>query len=90
MLPNKFFENVQAGTPILASNYPEMIKLMGRFQFGLLSDPLSIQDINDQIEIVRTHPHLFKALKNNVMVAKQYLCWEIEKTRLLDAYNSIL
>lgn len=90
MLPNKFFENIQAGTPMLASNYPEMIKLIRRFQFGLLSDPLSIQDINDQIEIVRTNPELSYTLKHNVMVAKQSLCWEVEKETLRTAYLSVM
>lgn len=90
MLPNKFFENIQSGTPVLASHYPEMIKLIRRYQIGLLADPLSIPAINEQIEIVRTSHEIYNSMKNNVAVAKQSLCWEKEKQILLDAYNEIM
>lgn len=90
MLPNKFFECVQSETPIIASNYPEMIRLIGRFKMGALVEPLAIDDINNLIESIRLNKDTYALLKDNIKKAKSVLCWEKEKHTLLEAYATLL
>lgn len=89
-LPNKFFENIQSGTPMISSNFPEMEKLMNEFHIGLTCSPDDIMSINNCVEKMRTDEAFYKSCRKNVMLAKKSLCWENEKSILVEAYSKIL
>lgn len=86
MLPNKYFENIQAGTPVLSSRQPELSKMIRKYKNGLLFDPEDINDINRCVERIRTDSELYSELKGNSLKAKDELCWENEKRKLINAY----
>lgn len=86
-LPNKLFESIQAGLPIVASDLPDISDLLLEYGIGetfSLGDPGSM------------HRALMKALedpetaKANVASAAQQLCWEVESVRLLEVYRQTL
>ena len=90
MLPNKFFENIQSLTPVICSNFPEVRRLVKEYGIGLTCDPADIQDINAQIERMRTDKELYESCKRNLLKAKEELCWEREKEKLVSAYKQML
>ena len=83
-LPNKFFENIQSLTPIITSDFPEMRRLIHHYDIGLTCDTTSIEDINSCIEKLRTDKQFYIQLKENLKVAKEDLCWENEKVKLIE------
>ena len=89
-LPNKFFENIQSLTPVLCSDYPEMRRLVTEYDIGLTVDPDDQAAIDAAVERLRTDGELRARFKQNLLRAKQELCWEREKTKLVDAYRALL
>lgn len=89
MLPNKFFENVQAETPIVASDFPETSRLVERYGIGLTCDPSDAAQIASCIERLRTDEALYGECKANLGAAKRELCWERERGALEEAYAKV-
>ena len=90
MLPNKFFENIQSLTPVICSDFPEVSRLVKEYEIGLTCDPADIQDINAQIEKMRTDKAFYESCKRNLLKAKEALCWEREKEKLVSAYEQMM
>lgn len=88
-LPNKFFESIQAMTPIVASDFPEMKRIINQYQIGLTCDPYDPEQINDCVEKMRTDKNLYSSCKSNLKRAKLELCWENEKKVLQEAFQRI-
>jgi glycosyltransferase involved in cell wall biosynthesis len=89
-LPNKFFENIQAETPVIVSDFPELARLVKKYEIGLCCDPNDIDDIADKIEYLKNNPEIAGRFRNNMKTAKLELCWEKESQNLFDAYSKIL
>lgn len=89
-LPNKFFENIQSLTPIVASNFPEMSNIIDKYGIGLVCPPDDVSAINKCVEKLRTDNAFYLSVKKNLAKAKEELCWENEKNILLDAYKKTL
>lgn len=90
MLPNKFFENIQSLTPVICSNFPEVKKVVKKYDIGLLVNPDNTDDIADAIEQMRTNKAMYNRFENNIIKAKDELCWENESKVLEQAYKKIL
>ena len=88
-LPNKFFESIQALTPIVASSFPEMKRLIDQYEIGLTCDPEDLDAINCCVEKMRTDTAFYMMCKHNLVKAKHDLCWEKEKQVLIDAFRLI-
>jgi len=88
-LPNKFCESVQSLTPIVASDFPEMERLIEQYDIGLTCDPTNNADINDCLERMRTDKEMYARFKSNIVKAKEDLCWENEKAKLVEAYTAV-
>lgn len=89
-LPNKFFESIQALTPIIASDFPEMKKIIEKYEIGLTCDPDDVNAINACVERMRTDKMFYNQCKENLKKAKEDLCWEKEKFILMEAYKKII
>ena len=90
MLPNKFFENVQACTPVICSDFPVIKALVDKYRVGLTCNPEKAEEINDCIEKLRLNSFFYQECKQNMKSAKYELCWEKEKLILKEAYGKIL
>ena len=89
-LPNKFFESIQAYTPIVASDFPEMKRLIDKYGIGLSCDPTDMNVINECVEKMRTDAEFYGKCKQNMTQAKNELCWENEKQVLINAYKQMV
>lgn len=86
-LPNKFFESIQSMTPIIASEVPEMQRIIERYQIGLTCKPGDVDDICHCIERMLNDKVFYKQCKENLRRAKKELCWENEKKKLIQAFH---
>jgi glycosyltransferase involved in cell wall biosynthesis len=86
-LPNKLFESIQALTPLLASYFPEMKRIIDEYQIGLTCDPEDMDAINECVERMRTDRAFYAQCKENLKRAKEDLCWENEKEILVKAFK---
>lgn len=87
-LPNKFFEYVMAGLALVVSNLPEMAKLVGEFDLGVL-----VSECDEEC-IARTINSLDRAsidrMKHHSLEAAKILNWDVEKKVMMSSYQEIL
>jgi glycosyltransferase len=89
-LPNKFFQNIQAHTPIIGSDFPELKRMIKKYNIGLVCKADSPEALRDAIIRLKNDKELYKSFKENLKIASKELCWENEKRILIDAYKAIL
>lgn len=84
-LPNKVFEYIMAGVPVIASNFPEMRLLIEKYQVGIVADPEDIAMTVQKIRELLSSPCKLKELKENCFRAAMELNWEKESALFLNA-----
>ena len=88
-LPNKIFDYIQAGVPILVSDFPEMKKIIDEYHVGICTlenDPEKLAGI---IKKVLSDEFLQNEWKANLLKAAEDLCWEKEEKILKGIFEEI-
>lgn len=88
-LPNKLFENIQAMTPVIGSDFPEIGGLVDRYGVGIKIDPADVDALVNAVNELRTNNALYQQIKENEKKAREELCWEVEQLKLADAIERI-
>ncbi|WP_344703201.1 glycosyltransferase family 4 protein [Halomonas cibimaris] len=88
--PNKMFEYMSAGVPVIASNFPLWKGIIEDNQCGLCVDPLVPQAIADAIGYLVSHPEEAEQMgRNGQRAVQERYNWAIEEQKLLDLYQSL-
>lgn len=88
-LPNKVFDYIHAGTAIVASNLPEVAKVIEHYHVGLLISSHDPKDIAETILRMIHQPNLLSELKENCMIARSNENWDKEVAQIEDFYPKI-
>lgn len=88
-LPNKFFEAVAAGLPMVSSSIPEVKRLVEQFEIGLACDPDDPADIAAKLLAV-LEPETLATFQANAQRAREQLNWQQEEQRLIVLYRDLL
>jgi len=78
-LPNKLFDYLHAGLPIVASDFPDMRALIERYGVGAVCDPASPRSVAEAIERVAGDPQM----RENARAAAQDFTWAHEREKLV-------
>ncbi len=83
-LPNKLFEYIHAGTPIISSNLPERRKIVEQYQVGKVVENLVPEEIAKTINLLLNNNIELQNLKERCLQARQELNWENEETMFFE------
>jgi glycosyltransferase involved in cell wall biosynthesis len=86
LLPNKLFEYIQAGLPVLASPLPETASVVLGRGLGRCADPQNAAAIAAQLTIL-LDPARESTWQAALEAAAQDLCWEKEESRFLQLFT---
>ncbi|MBW8302895.1 MAG: glycosyltransferase, partial [Brevundimonas sp.] len=88
--PNKMFEYMSAGLPVIASNFPLWREIIEGNDCGLCVDPLDAAAIAAAIDRLAAHPEDVARMGANgrKAVAERYN-WAVEEGKLLDFYKTV-
>lgn len=86
-MPNKLFDYIQAGIPVLVSSLPEMRKVVEKYKIGMIADTREINEIRRMITTLLFDEDARKSWKAGIDQAARELCWENEEHRLLEIFR---
>jgi glycosyltransferase involved in cell wall biosynthesis len=89
-LPNKIFDYLSAGITVIATDLPEISKIVNEFSCGILIPESTPEEIRKAIIRLRDNRDLNNDLKSNAVIASRSLNWEIESLKVVDLYKSII
>ncbi len=90
-LPNKLFDCMVAGLPVIASNFPLYEEVVRPSHCGLLVDPTQPPEIARAMEYLIEHPQEAQQMgENGRRAVRDRYNWETESRKLLDIYEAVL
>lgn len=89
--PNKLFEYMAAGLPVIASNFPLWSELVGGASCGVLVDPKNPHAIAEAIRWVLSHPLEAEQMgQRGMCLVRERYNWEHEFSKLLSLYRDLI
>jgi glycosyltransferase involved in cell wall biosynthesis len=86
-LPNKIFDYLQAGIPVLVSNLVEIRKIVERYDVGDFIPGHNPRDIAAKVNEILGNQTLMERWRKNCTFAARQLNWENESKILMEVYN---
>jgi glycosyltransferase involved in cell wall biosynthesis len=87
--PNKLFEFIAAGLPILATDLPEIRRIVEGHGIGLVGDTSSPRKLAALMDDFFSDTQRLAAWKARAAVARQSICWEQEEKKLAEIYEGL-
>lgn len=89
-LPNKLFDYMLLGLPVIASDLPEIRMVVSRADCGILVDPGSVSDIADAIAYLFDHPKEARRMgANGRRAVLETYNWSRMEADLLQTYRNL-
>lgn len=89
-LPNKVFDYISAGIPVIASDLKEVKRILVENNCGILIPEVTPQEISKAVKKLRDDPVLLANLKRNAVNASESVNWEHESLKVIELYKPIL
>lgn len=89
-LPNKLFDYIHAGVPVLSSNLIEIKNIVKEYEIGDIIDNHNPQHIADKIDSILNDETKLQLWKKNTKIASGKLNWELEEQQLIAVYKQFL
>jgi glycosyltransferase involved in cell wall biosynthesis len=89
-LPNKLFDYIAAGIPVIASNLPEVHKIVSENKCGLIINEVDPERIRSAIRDLRDNSERLAELKKNATIASMNLNWEVEEIKVIGLFKNLI
>ncbi len=91
LLPNKLFEFLMAGLPVLSTQLDAVVEIIRKYGVGQIMTSLTPADIGTAINAMLADSDALVRMRRNALNAtRQELNWEKEQQRLVHLYSSVL
>jgi glycosyltransferase involved in cell wall biosynthesis len=88
-LPNKIFDYIQAGCPILCSDLPEPRKIIEEYRVGEITQSLEPKKLADQIHTILSDKEKLLQYQLNALKSSEILCREEEEKKLISLFKHL-
>ncbi len=88
-LPNKFFDYIHAGVPVLSSRATEIKSIITKYKIGDFIDSFDPEEIAKKIIFISEDKTSYDLWKRNTTKASEELNWEKEEEILIDFMKNI-
>lgn len=82
-LPNKLFEYGLAGTPVIASDFPEMKYYINKYKLGIAVNPINEKEHLDAVNRLLKWKHTAELITN----VEDNLTWESQEHKFIQLFN---
>jgi len=89
-LPNKLFDYLSAGIPVIASPLPEVSKIINEYKCGIVAEYVTPESISRAIIQLRDNKELTAEMKKSAKAASGVLNWERESIRETAFFRKII
>lgn len=89
-LPNKLFDYISAGIPVIAGDLPEVSKIVKENNCGIIIPRVTPEEIAKAIRKLQENPGLLPELKTNAAIASESINWENESVKVTEFYSSVI
>lgn len=87
--PNKLFEFIAAGVPIIANNLPEIEKVVLGENIGCCIDFSDINNVAEMINQLVGNDEILYVYKENLHKIQEKYSWEFEEQKLFEVYETL-
>ncbi len=88
--PNKMFEYMSAGLPIITSDFPLWKEIVEGNSCGICVNPLEPKEISEAIEYIMLHPKEAEEMgKNGKKAVLTKYNWQVEEKKLFEVYEEL-
>jgi glycosyltransferase involved in cell wall biosynthesis len=88
-LPNKLFEYLHAGVPVLASRLVEQERIINEYEVGAFIEDYQPEHIAGKIKEIFADPQLLRRWKQNTCKLRETLNWENESKIVIDIFKQV-
>lgn len=86
-LPNKLFDYIQAGVPVLASKVVEVENIIKSYNIGDIIDNHNPEHIASKLKNMFSDMDRMQLWKKNLHIAGEELCWENEQGKIIEIFR---
>jgi len=88
--PNKMFEYMASGIPVIASNFEKWISIIEENSAGICVDPSNVEELSNAIQYLNNNPQIAAEMgRNGRRAFEEKYNWQVEEKKLIDLYNTI-
>lgn len=89
-LPNKVFEYIQSGLPLVVSDLPEMRRVVEGYGIGRTFRDRDAGDLAAQLTSFLGSPEALREAIENLQKARHELTWQNERQNIVDVYRELV
>ncbi|MCB0850236.1 MAG: group 1 glycosyl transferase, partial [Bacteroidetes bacterium] len=87
-LPNKLFDYIHAGIPVIASRLPEVEAIVMDYEVGIVLSDFRAETVAAGMNRMLGNKEDYNLFSKNCKRAAEELCWEKEKEKLISVISS--
>lgn len=88
-LPNKVFDYIQAGIPMLVSNRKEVANLVNENNIGWIIDPIEPKNLAKTVKQIFDNKEEYLSYKHNLKKVSEHYCWKNEEQKLITIFKNL-